>query len=111
MKTVTVKIEKQYRITLAPEVCTQEFVSEFESYMWELEGETLEEKLAELHAYAARQVAEYSVDFVEGIGPCASNFTASFLERSGKKINVVWEAIYDDVESEVLSSDESKENE
>lgn len=101
MKTITVKIEKQYNITLAPDVCTQEFVNEFESYMWELEGDTLEEKLVELHAYAARMIAQYDLDFIEGLGPCASVRTASLHEKQGKKINVVWEDTYEDVETEV----------
>lgn len=100
-KIVTVKIEKQYEIELRPEICTQEFVSEFESYMWELEGETLEEKLKDLSAYIARQIAQYDFDFVEGVGSVSSNFSLKFKEDAGQKIAAVYQEVYDDVETEV----------
>jgi hypothetical protein len=100
-KTVKVVIEKEYEIELRPDILTQEFVNEFESYMWELEGETLDEKLNNLCAYVARQLAQYDLDFVEGVGSVASNFSVKLKEAAGQKIAVVYEEVYDDVETEV----------
>lgn len=100
-KTVAVKIEKQYEIELRPEVCTQEFVSEFESYMWELDGDTLEEKLNNLSAYVGRQIAQYDMDFVEGVGSVSSKFSLKLKEDAGHKIAAVYQEVYDDVETEV----------
>ena len=100
-KTVRVTIEKEFEIELKDEVLTPEFIKEFESYMWELDG-TLERQQKELFEYAARQIALYDLDFIEGLGKTASIMTAPYHEKQGKVVNVVWKGIYDDVETEVV---------
>lgn len=67
-KTVLVTIEKEIEIELAPEVLTQEFLTEFESYMFQLRGDDLEERQESLFKYAAKQIAEYEGCFIEGLG-------------------------------------------
>lgn len=102
IKTVRVMIEKEYEISLSPELLTQEFVTEFESYMFDLEGDTLEDKQNKLFEFAARQLAQGEEQFIEGLGPVASVRTIRFKQDGGKKINVVWDDTVDDMEAEVV---------
>jgi hypothetical protein len=101
-KNVHVVIEKEYEIELKDNLLTQESVKEFESYMFELDGDTLEEKQNNLFAYAARQIAEYDTDFVEGLGKAASVRTAPFYEKEGKVVHVVWDDKWSEVETEIV---------
>ncbi len=105
-KNVTVRIEKQYSVTIDAEYLTQEFISEFESYMFELDGDTLDEKIDSLHAYAAQQIAEYGAEFVEGIGEVASVMSAQYRRAAGQKIVIEYSEGWSDVEVEVSSGEE-----
>lgn len=67
-KTIRTTVEKEFDIQLAPELLTQEYIDNFESYMFELKGDDLEEKQDSLFQYAARMIAEHGVDFIEGLG-------------------------------------------
>lgn len=101
-KTARVQITKEYEIELKDSILTPEYIKEFESYMFELEGDTLEEKYAELFKFAAQQIAEYDTDFVEGLGKTASVRTAPFHEKEGKTVYVVWDDKWSDVETEIV---------
>jgi hypothetical protein len=101
-KTIRVVIEKEYEIELKDNILTQENIKEFESYMWELDGDTLEAKQEELFKFAARQIAEYDVDFVEGLGNVCKASMVGYYERNGAVMNVVWNDTYEDVETEVV---------
>jgi hypothetical protein len=101
-KTVCVTIEKEYEIELGDSVLTQEFINEFESYMFELDGDTLEEKQGSLFEFAARQLAIGEEYFIEGIGNIASVRTVDFKRKQGDKIVVVWDDKYENIEAEVV---------
>jgi len=93
-KTVRVTIEKEYEIELTPEVLTQEFIDEFESYMFELSGEDLEEKQESLFKFAATQ-AGYNPSFIEGLGKAEN-------ELYGRPANVVYKQIEEWIDMEVV---------
>jgi hypothetical protein len=100
-KSIIVRTEKHYEIDIVDSALTQEFINEFEKYMWQLEGYTLEEKRNDLFAHAARQLAQGEEYFIEGIGKTASLRTLPFKQKQGEKIDVVWVDTYEDVETEV----------
>lgn len=101
-KTVKVVIEKEYEISISDALLTPEAIEQFESYMFELYGYSLECKQDSLFEYAAQQIAEYEVDFVEGLGHTCSVRTAPFHERGGKIISVIWDDKYYDIETEIV---------
>jgi hypothetical protein len=101
-KSVIVRTEKHYEIDIADSVLTQEFINEFESYMFALDGDTLEEKQNNLFEFAARQLAQGEEYFIEGLGKIASVNTVKFKQDRGDKIDVVWKETYDGVETEVV---------
>jgi hypothetical protein len=100
-KTVRVAIEKEYEVELADRVLTQEFVDEFESYMFELDGGNLEEKQIALFEFAARQLAQGEEYFIEGLGKISSVRTVKFKQVPGEVMPVVWNDTYENVETEV----------
>lgn len=93
-KTIRVTIEKEYEIELAPEVLTQEFVDEFESYMFELDGNDLEEKQESLFKFAATQ-AQYNPTFIEGLGKAENCF-------GGRQANVIYKQTEEWIDTEVV---------
>lgn len=93
-KTVRVTIEKEYEIELAPEVLTQEFIDEFQSYMFKLSGEDLEDKQDSLFQFAAKQIAQDCL-FVEGVGK-AENYLYNIPS------NVVYKETEEWIDSEVV---------
>jgi hypothetical protein len=100
-KSIIVRTEKHYEIDIADRVLTQEFVDEFESYMFELDGCNLEEKQIALFEFAARQLAQGEEYFIEGLGKIASVRTVKFKQVPGEVISVVWNDTYENVETEV----------
>jgi hypothetical protein len=99
---VSVTIEKEYDIEIDDNILTHEFVKEFESYMFELDGTDFEEKVGNLFEYAARQLAHGEEHFVEGIGQIASVRTVSFKRKEGEKIAVVWNDTYESTDTEIV---------
>jgi hypothetical protein len=101
-KIVRVVIEKEYEIELKDFLLTQESVSAFEEGFWELDGDSLDEKIGDLFKVAAHQLAIGEERFIEGLGPCASVRTVEYKEKSGERVNVVWNDTYEDIETEVV---------
>jgi hypothetical protein len=101
-KTVRVQIEKEYEIDIDESILTPEFVKEFEAMMWELDGDTLEQKYEALFKVAAHQLANDETEFVEGLGRASSVFSVDFKRKAGAHIIVVYENLYEDTEVEVV---------
>ena len=99
--TVCVTIEKEYDIEIDDKVLTPEFVKEFESYMFELDGDDFEEKVGSLFEFAARQLTHGEEHFIEGLGHTASVRTVKFKQEEGKNVTVVWEDKFESTETEV----------
>lgn len=102
IKTVSVRATKEYEINLGEKVLSQDFITEFESYMWELDGDTLQEKQNKLYEFAAQQIARGEEEFIEGLGHIASVRTVKFKQKDGNQINVVWNDTVDEIETEIV---------
>lgn len=67
-RSVTVVKEFQFDISLTEEQCTPEALTEFEQYMFPLDGDTHEERLNSLFEYVAEMDINSVSSFVEGVG-------------------------------------------
>jgi hypothetical protein len=101
-KTVRVTIEKEFEIEIEDKLLNEEFVNGFEKSFWELDGNSVSEKIESLFGVAARQIAYGEDSFVEGIGACAGAFSVSYLRQAGRDISVVYDEVYDETETEIV---------
>ena len=101
-RTVRVVKEFEYEIEIDDSILNQDFVDEFESCFWKIDGYTLQDKLGKLFELAASQLANGEKNFIEGIGGCGSAITAQHRRNSGQDVVVVWDCTYDDIETEIV---------
>jgi hypothetical protein len=101
-KILRVQIEKEYDIDIDDSILTPEFVKEFESYMFELDGITLEQKYADLFKFAARQLAQGEDSFIEGLGAISNVFSVDYKRKNGRVVNVVWKETEEWTDVEVV---------
>lgn len=95
-KTVRVIIEKEIEIDI-PDVClTDENISQFEGYMFELETEDKREALFE---YVARMAAQ-GYDEAEGLGQLGSKYMREYARQPAHFI--VTKITVDDMETEIV---------
>jgi hypothetical protein len=101
-RTVETIVTKEFEIEIADELFTPEYIKDFESGMWELDGDTLEEKYNGLFDVAAYQIANGERNFIEGLGKvqtvgwnkvCKKDFP-----KEAEGVTVLYEMLMDDVE-------------
>lgn len=98
---VKVTIEKEYEIELDPSLLTEEYVKEFEAYMFKLDGDTHEEKLNSLHQYAAEDIARWGEDrHIEAMGYSGWRDASKYFNC--EKPHVLYHMLDDYVESEIV---------
>jgi hypothetical protein len=90
----------EYDIEIDDSILNQEFVDSFESGFWELDGDTLEEKIDGLFKVAAYQLMQGEQSFIEGIGECCTTYSKGLFPE--KKFRVLYREIYDDIETEIV---------
>ncbi len=94
----------EYDIEIDDSILNQQFVDSFESGFWELDGDTLGEKIDGLFKVAAYQLMQGESQFIEGIGACCSEGMKSWCKQHepGKQFRVIYKEIYEDVETEIV---------
>lgn len=102
-RTVEVVKTVEYDIEIDDSILNQEFVDSFESGFWELDGDTLEEKIERLFNVAAYQLMNGEQSFIEGIGGCCRKNMRQWYKQHepNKEFRVFYEETYEDIESEI----------
>jgi hypothetical protein len=90
----------EYDIEIDDSFLNQEFVDIFESGFWELDGDTLEEKIDGLFKVAAYQLMNGEQSFIEGIGECCTVYSKNIFPE--KKFRVLYKENYEELETEML---------
>lgn len=101
-KTVRVVTEREYEIEIKDEILNQEFVNAFEEGFWELDGDTLEDKINDLFKSVAYQLNNGEEYFIEGVGPCANVHTVKYKDAHGANTTVVWNDTFEEIETEIV---------
>lgn len=101
-RTVKVTIEKEYEIELDASLLTDEYVKEFESYMYKLEGNSFDEKIDSLHRYAAESLAQWGDNaHIEGVGYPKWRDAGKYYEDD-KVYHVIYHPTDEFVDSEIV---------
>ncbi len=100
-KSVRVTREFEYEIDLDDSILNQQFVDAFERSFWELDGDSLEDKISNLFEVAACQLANGEENFIEGLGECSSKGMLQYRDKSNK-YNVVYDNVYEETETEIV---------
>lgn len=98
-RTVKVTIEKEFDIEIPDHLLTDQHIAEFESCMWELDGDGT--KVEQLFQYAGRGAA-YDWDHLEGMGYMGSKYLRDVQKEDRKKDFIVIYEHYEDCEAEVV---------
>jgi hypothetical protein len=94
----------EYDIEIDDSILNQEFVDSFESGFWELDGDTLEEKIDGLFKVAAYQLMNGEAQFIEGVGACCDKGMQSYYKEfyPDKEFRVLYKETYEEIETEIV---------
>lgn len=101
-RTVNVTKTFEYEIDIDDKLLNEEFVNDFERSFWQLDGNSVPEKLENLFEVVAYQLANGEEYFIEGVGRCGNVVTKPYWEKNGEDVVTTYRENYQDTETEML---------